>query len=66
MAPAVSTVLAEVFSLLTAWDDLGDLRVVQGFQANRKPASGLQVFPIAGRIPDSRRRPVPPSFSKKR
>ncbi|AYM02611.1 hypothetical protein D8911_06205 [Levilactobacillus brevis] len=55
MAPAVSTVLAEVLSLPTAWDDLRDWRSWPGFQANRKPALGLQVVPIAGRIPGSRR-----------
>ncbi|TGD20298.1 hypothetical protein EGT51_00680 [Levilactobacillus suantsaiihabitans] len=51
MEPAVSTVLAEVLSQPTAWDDLGDWRVLPGFQANRKP-----VFQ-AGGVPQSRRNP---------
>ena len=49
MEPAVSTVLAEVLSQLTAWGDLEDLWVLQGFQANRKLASQ------AGGVPHSRR-----------
>ncbi len=49
MEPAVSTVLAEVLSQPTAWDDLGDWRVVPDFQANRKTASQ------AGGVPQSRR-----------
>ncbi len=49
MEPAVSTVLAEVLSQPTAWDDLEDWRVVPGFKANRKTA------PQAGGVPHSRR-----------
>ncbi len=51
MEPAVATVLAEVFSQPTAWDDFGDLRFRQGFKANRKPV------PQAGGVPHSRRNP---------
>ena len=51
MEPAVATVLAEAFSQLTAWGDLEDLWVLQGFQANRKPVSQ------AGGVPHSRRNP---------
>ncbi len=39
MAPAVSMVLAEVFSPPIAWRDLRDWRFMPGFQANRKPVS---------------------------
>ncbi len=46
--PAVTTVLAEVLSQPTAWGDLGDWCILPGCQANRKPALGLQVSPIAG------------------
>ncbi|TGD20302.1 hypothetical protein EGT51_00700 [Levilactobacillus suantsaiihabitans] len=60
MEPAVSTVLAEVLSQLTAWGDLGDWRGLPGFQANRKPALGLEVSPIAGGTPGGRRRLVSP------
>ncbi|AYM02706.1 hypothetical protein D8911_06730 [Levilactobacillus brevis] len=60
MQPAVSTVLAEVLSQPTAWGDLGDWWVMPGFQANRKPAPGLEVSPIAGGTPGSRRHWFPP------
>jgi hypothetical protein len=58
MEPAVSTVLAEVFSLPTAWDDLRDWRFLPGFQVSRKTALWLQAVPIAGGIPGGRRRLV--------
>ncbi|TGD18142.1 hypothetical protein EGT51_09525 [Levilactobacillus suantsaiihabitans] len=54
MEPAVSTVLAEVLSQPTAWDDLGDWRFVPGFQASRK------TVPQAGGVPQSRRNPWQP------
>ena len=60
MEPAVSTVLAEVLSQLTAWGDFEDLRAGQGFEANRKPAFQ------AGGVPHSRRNPwqaQAPSFT---
>ncbi|TGD19481.1 hypothetical protein EGT51_04760 [Levilactobacillus suantsaiihabitans] len=59
MAPAVSTVLAEVLSQLTAWGDLEDSRVLRGLQANRKPASQ------AGGVPHSRRNPWQPQATGK-
>ncbi len=49
MEPAVSTVLAEVFSQPTVWGDLRDWRTLPDFQANRKTASQ------AGGVPHSRR-----------
>ena len=49
MAPAVSAVLAEVFSQPTAWNDLGNWLGLPGCQANRKSA------PQAGGVPPSRR-----------
>ncbi len=49
MEPAVATVLAEVLSQPTAWDDLKAWRTLPGFQANRKTA------PQAGGVPQSRR-----------
>ncbi|TGD19975.1 hypothetical protein EGT51_01935 [Levilactobacillus suantsaiihabitans] len=55
MEPAVSTVLAEVASRPTAWGDFGDWRLVPGFKANRKPVLWLEVSPIAGGTPGSRR-----------
>ena len=55
MEPAVITQLAGVFSQVTGWDDLGDLWSEQGFQARRKPASGLKPVPTAGGIAGSRR-----------
>ncbi|TGD17794.1 hypothetical protein EGT51_10945 [Levilactobacillus suantsaiihabitans] len=51
MEPAVSAVLAEVFSQPTARDDLRDWRFLPGFQANRKTA------PQAGGVPQSRPHP---------
>ncbi|AYM02981.1 hypothetical protein D8911_08245 [Levilactobacillus brevis] len=59
MEPAVSTVLAEVLSLPTAWDDLGDWRPLPGFQAKWKPASQ------AGAVPHSRWNPWQPQASGK-
>ena len=59
MEPAVTTVLADVSGQLRPWDDLGDLRTVQGFQASRKPALWLQAVPTAGGIAGSRRHPPP-------
>ncbi|TGD19584.1 hypothetical protein EGT51_03515 [Levilactobacillus suantsaiihabitans] len=47
--PAVSTVLAEVFSQPTPWDDLEDWRFVSGLQASRK------TVPQAAGVPQSRR-----------
>ncbi|TGD18660.1 hypothetical protein EGT51_07175 [Levilactobacillus suantsaiihabitans] len=61
MAPAVSTQLPGVVCQVSAWDDFGDWRVMPGFKASRKPASGLQAVPIAGRIPGSRRHWFPPT-----
>ncbi|AYM02985.1 hypothetical protein D8911_08265 [Levilactobacillus brevis] len=58
MEPAVSTVLAGVLCQVTAWGDFEDWRIVPGFKANRKPAFGLEVFPIAGGTPGSRRQLV--------
>ncbi|TGD19222.1 hypothetical protein EGT51_04960 [Levilactobacillus suantsaiihabitans] len=57
MEPAVSTVLAEVLSQPTAWDDLEDSRAVRGFQASRKTA------PQAAGVPHSRRNPWQPQAS---
>lgn len=62
MEPAMSTVLAEVLSLPTAWDDLQDWRFSSVLQASRKTALWLQAFPIAGGISGSRRRLVRPIF----
>ena len=56
MEPAVTTQLVGVICRVTGWDDLGDLRVVQGFQARRKPVLWLKPVPIAGGIAGSRRR----------
>ena len=55
MEPAVTTVLAGVSGQLRPWDDLGDLRSMQGFQASRKPVLWLQAVPTAGGIAGSRR-----------
>jgi hypothetical protein len=49
--PAVSAQLAGVFGQVTGRDDFRDSRSLRGFEANRKPASGLQVVPIAGGTP---------------
>ena len=63
MEPAVTTVLAGVSGQLRPWDDLGDLRSMQGFQASRKPVLWLQAVPTAGGIAGSRRRLVWASHS---
>ncbi|NLR08851.1 MULTISPECIES: hypothetical protein [Lactobacillaceae] len=47
MEPAVTTVLAGVPGQLRPWDDLGDLWVMQGFQASRKPVFWLQAELLA-------------------
>ena len=63
MEPAVATVLAEGLSQLTAWGDLGDLRVWQGFQANRKPASQAEGVPYSRRNPWQAQAPSLTNFS---
>ncbi len=39
MKVAVTTVLAEVLTRLTAWDVFGDCRVLTGFKPNRRTVS---------------------------
>ena len=64
MEPAVSTVLAGVFSQVAAWDDLGDLRVLQGVQARQKPVLWLAPVLTAGGIAGSRRQRDRPIYGK--